>query len=269
MLLAWITDPHFNFLKDFQFKKFCEKVVYNKPDAIVLTGDISEAPTFEIHMRLMEKYTGGIPIYFVAGNHDYYKGSVSELRKVLKKKFGKNSISQWLGNVDYISLTDEVGLVGHDGWYDGGYSNYYDSNLEMSDYRLIKELMGGPFHRVDQYNTIKRLSQESANYVSEAMRKGFEKHKQLYVATHVPPFRENSRAPDGSLSNKNWLPCFSSKFMGDTILNRMAQYSKDYTATVLCGHTHTYWEHTVNDQIKCITGGAVYGNPSICGYFIL
>jgi predicted phosphohydrolase len=266
--LVWTTDCHLNFLNEKQIKHFCHEMLDYDPTQIVITGDISEAPHLEIHLRLVEKYLGGnIPVYFVCGNHDYYNGSIATLRATLKQNFNSTSMMKWLPNFDYISLSDDVALVGHDGWYDGRYSDYFVSDLDMNDYHLIKELKGNFWMRTDQYETIGKLASEAAYHISNAIDKAFENHNTVYVATHVAPFKENSRAPDGKISDKHWMPHFSSKIMGDALLNTMNKYPKEYNLVVLCGHNHTFWESNPTNNIRCITGQAVYGKPQICGVF--
>jgi len=266
MNLIWTTDCHLNFLNDKQIKKFCNEILDYEPEGIVITGDISEAPTIEIHMRMLEMYLQK-PIFFICGNHDYYKGSIIDTRKMLKEKFNQNSTTKWLGNFPYISLSKNVALVGHDGWYDGRYSDYFKSNLDLHDYHCIKELIGSFYYRVDQYETIGKLAQESAWHITKGIEKAFEKHNTVYVATHVAPFIENSRAPNGEISDKDWLPHFSSKYMGDAILNTMHKYNEEYKLIILCGHNHTFWESNPTNNVRCITGQADYGKPQICGVF--
>jgi predicted phosphohydrolase len=266
--LVWSTDCHINFIKEYKLKQFCHEILDHNPTSVVLTGDLSEAPTLETHLRLLEKYIGSnIPIYFVCGNHDYYNGSIGAVRNMLKMNFNTNSAVQWLPNIDYVSLSDDVALVGHDGWYDGRYSDYFESELDMNDYHCIKELKGNIWCRTDQYEVIGKLASEAAYHISNAIDKAFQKHSIVYVATHVAPFKENSRAPNGALSDKHWMPHFSSKIMGDTILNTMNKYSKEYSLIILSGHNHTFWESYPTTNIRCITGEAQYGNPKVCGVF--
>lgn len=45
MKLAWVTDIHLNFLESADRKKFYQDVVATKSNAVLVSGDISEAPT--------------------------------------------------------------------------------------------------------------------------------------------------------------------------------------------------------------------------------
>lgn len=270
MRLTWITDPHLNFLHAPQIRSFCNSVNRENPDAVVITGDISEAPALEGHLRKMEKFISA-PIYFVCGNHDYYHGSIKTTRMMLRKQFGKKALKtnncHWLNDSGVVKLSDTTALVGHDGWYDGGYGNYFASMLDMTDYHIIHELRGSFYQRPDQYVTIQALAKEAANHIQTHVEKALRSYDTVYFVTHVPPFRENSRAPDGSLSDSDWLPHFSSKIIGDALLDVMTGEAPEKKLIVLCGHTHTNYVFEPTTNIKCITGGATYRSPEVCTNF--
>src|SRR4051812_23762211 len=74
MRLAWATDVHLNFVSGPQIAAFAQALVAGEPDAVVLSGDIAEAPTLREHLLAVEAVVQR-PLYFVLGNHDYYGGS--------------------------------------------------------------------------------------------------------------------------------------------------------------------------------------------------
>ncbi len=273
MKFAWLTDIHLNFCHDEKIKEFCKKILKEKPDAVVITGDISEAPDLKRHMRLMEQCCGKLPIFFICGNHDYYKGTILGTRQMLTEQFGEKADPDtnnvwWLSDLGVNTLAPGVALIGHDGWYDGLYGNYFDSQLDMQDYYLITELQGPPIMRPVQHEKIKKLSEQAAIHAEVFLPKAFENHDLVYFATHAPPFRESSRAPNGELSDRHWLPHFSSKLLGDALIKVMSEEKhENKKLIVLCGHTHTHWVHEPTRNIKCITGGARYRTPEICTMF--
>lgn len=71
MKLAWLTDIHLNFLPDEE--AFCASVAATDADAFVITGDIGEAPNVVMYLNQLDNYLER-PIYFVLGNHDFYRG---------------------------------------------------------------------------------------------------------------------------------------------------------------------------------------------------
>ncbi len=77
--LTWATDIHLNFLSHVGMDAFCDGLRREEPDAVLVTGDIAEAPTLEPLLSLVAAEMK-VPIYFVLGNHDYYRASSSSSR---------------------------------------------------------------------------------------------------------------------------------------------------------------------------------------------
>ena len=79
MRLAWLTDIHLNFLGGAARTRFAERVGATGADAVVITGDIAEAPDVDVLIaELAER--AGLPAWFVLGNYDFYRGSIAEVR---------------------------------------------------------------------------------------------------------------------------------------------------------------------------------------------
>lgn len=77
--LTWLTDIHLNFLDYDERTVFYQQIIKASGDAVVITGDICEAQSVaEVLMEMAQAVQK--PIYFVLGNHDYYHGSVSQVR---------------------------------------------------------------------------------------------------------------------------------------------------------------------------------------------
>lgn len=277
MNTVWISDIHLDHLDDYlvvdgnakripdegAIQEFCRKILDLSPDQVVLTGDISISPGICSHLSLMEKHLQGVHLYFVLGNHDYYNGSISGTRASVRDFCHQSSKSTWLSNQGVIALSSECALLGHDTWYDGGYSDWFKSKLLMSDYYLIEEMK----YQMPTllYQKINELSREGAEHIEKYGREACEKgYKKVIMAMHVPPFRENSRAPDGSLSNADWLPNMSSARAGNAILSVADDY-KDVEFLVLSGHTHTFYSQVYGEHknIKCLTAKSHYGKPEL------
>lgn len=267
--LLHTTDLHLNFCGQTEKDKFYQKVQNHNPSSLVITGDISEAPGLINHLTELRQGLGStLPIYFVAGNHDYYNGSIAEVRDKLSNPCNLPGNTVWLSACSApIALTPEVALIGHDGWYDGGYADWFKSQLDMSDYYIIRELSNQqcPLKQL-RFDKMNELAQESAEHVrlqlEEAHKLGF---KKVFVAMHVAPFPELSTFK-GKISDATWLPCFSSKRMGD-VLCQIALTHLDMKVTVLCGHSHgkAMFRHSQNLDGHC--GAATYGYPSVSNIF--
>lgn len=276
--LLWLTDVHFDHLTEWehdpygglssarkvlsetQVQRFCEKVMAQNPDSVVITGDISQAHMLEIHLMWLETYLPGIPIRFVLGNHDYYNGSIAKVRKKIAKYDGTKTRTGWLNQMGVVPLTEKTALVGHDGWYDGGYSDWFQSKLIMNEYILTEDFRGEMPTVV--HKRIRELAYQSQVHIEKFVHEAAKTYPNVVFATHVPPFRENSRAPDRSLSNPDWLPNMSSKMAGDALL-KAAEAFPEVQFTALSGHTHTGWKHTPRPNLVSLTGQADYGRPEV------
>jgi predicted phosphohydrolase len=270
--LLWLTDIHLNFVSLEKIQAFSSYILRQKPDAVVITGDISEAPELIVHLELLcfQLIDKKIKTYFVAGNHDYYRGSIEETRTRLKAEFPNNGDIVWLSNTNIVPLTEKTALVGHDGWYDGGYPEYgsfFQSKLEMSDYHVIKELRENSASKQMLYNKINELSEQNAEHIRLNLPAAFESFDTVYYATHVSPFAESSRAPNGAISDPDWMPTFCSKRAGEAFMEVMAKMPRDKQLIILCGHSHTKYVHFPANNIKCIVGGASYRSPIINDVF--
>lgn len=79
MKLTWITDVHLNFLEKDERIHFYHTLIATDSNGVMISGDIAEATSIELILKEMANATQK-PIYFVLGNHDYYRGSVNDVR---------------------------------------------------------------------------------------------------------------------------------------------------------------------------------------------
>ena len=77
--LAWLTDIHLNFVPESRLDALCRAIRDAGADAVLLGGDIGEAPDVEDYLEDLDARLG-LPIYFVLGNHDYYRGAIARVR---------------------------------------------------------------------------------------------------------------------------------------------------------------------------------------------
>lgn len=278
--MVWCTDIHLDRLlehvplangmydgtrrySESKVKTFCEKVLARSPDSVLITGDISVAPMIETHLGWLEKYIPDVPIYFVLGNHDFYGGSIVEVRERLQGYDGTKGRLIWLNTQGVVSLTKNTALVGHDGWYDGGYGDWFKSRLVMTEYHIVQEFRFK--HPMVVFEIMQELSKQCADHIDQHVQAAAQTHRNVLFATHVPAFRNNSRAPDRRLSDPQWLPNMSSKKAGDA-LYRAANAFPETKFTCLSGHTHTTWEEGYLPNLREITGASKYEHPasSIC-----
>ena len=258
--LAWATDVHLNFLAAIGIDAFCEALSRQEAEAIVVTGDIAEAPSLESLLSIVAAELK-TPIYFVLGNHDYYRSSIPRVREVVTALSKRSPWLVYLPAAGVVKLSAEVALVGVDGWSDGRCGDYVRSPVMLNDYLLIAELAGiSKAARLDQLH---RLGDEEAERLRGPLAEALARYARVIVATHVPPFKE-ACWHDGKISNDDWLPHFTCRAVGE-VLREAALRRPERKIRVLCGHTHGAGTAEILPNLKVMTGGAEYGEPRVQG----
>lgn len=227
-------------------------------DAILIGGDIAESHNVIAYLEEMVKSLQ-IQIYFVLGNHDYYRGSIAVTRDNIRNYSQKSEYSFWLPDSGIIKLSSNAALIGHGSWADTRYGDYPNSYVELNDYYEIRELTG--LSKLERMTTMKDLADQAAIHTRQHLSKALKDYNHIYFLTHVPPFKESTWHM-GKISDDHWLPHFSCKAVGDAILNVMQQYP-DSKLTVLCGHTHSCGEFRPLPNVTVYTGHAEYGISEI------
>ena len=257
MRLAWCTDIHLNFLEPPELARFCHAVVTGEPDAVVITGDISEAPSLEEHLLVLEREIDR-PIYFVLGNHDFYRASIQSVRAAMRSLSARARHLRWLPSAGVVPLGPKVALVGHDGWADGRFGDFARSRVMLNDYLHIDELAYLP--KAERLMRLHALGDEAAAFFAKTLPGALDEFEHVVVATHVPPFAA-ACVHAGARSGDEWLPHFSCRAVGEALVKAMEGRSR--TMTVLCGHTHGEGITPILPNLTVYTGGAEYGAPTV------
>ena len=253
-----MTDIHLNFINADKLEVFCARVSSLHPDIVLIGGDIGEAPSLaKILLSLEIKLR--CPIYFVLGNHDYYHGSIAEVRNQVQIITNNSAYLHYLPNTGAVRLSSSSCLLGHDSWADGRYGHYFDSDVILNDYALIKDL--SHLDKQSRLQKLKQLGDEAADYFRRQLNQAFLKYQHVLILTHVPPFIE-ACWHEGNLSNDHFLPHFCCKATGDVFIDLMHKYP-DKNLTILCGHTHSGGMSQILPNLFVKTGGANYGQPAI------
>jgi predicted phosphohydrolase len=261
MRLAWATDIHLDHASESARRRFCQSVK-GQADALVVTGDIAESHILGSALTAMAPLTDR-PIYFVLGNHDFYRGSIAGTRRLVDYVVGEGLV--YLSQAGVVELTPNTALVGHDGWADGRLGDLDGSEVILNDFLLIDELRcWRDTHRLDKpalRRMLETLGDEAAGYVRSVLVPAATKYPHVIVATHVPPFREAAWY-QGCPSADDYLPFFSCKAVGDVLLD-VARSHPMCDLLVLCGHTHDGGEVQMSENLRVVAGAAEYGKPEI------
>ncbi len=273
MTIAWLTDIHLNFVEAADLREILSAMAQSRAEVFIITGDIAESPSLCHYLDILASSLSR-PLYFVLGNHDYYAGSILEMRRQSLELASKSPYLCFLSASEVIHLTPRTCLVGHDGWADGRLGDYDHSEVILSDWLLIEE-----FRRlqesdigldIDLLSTVARrrrlellqiLAQEAAEHLDRVIPKALSAYDHIMVATHVPPF-EQACWYAGQISGPEFLPHFGNRIVGEVLRRHMALHPGRHM-TVLCGHTHGGGQTTILPNLTVRTGGASYGRPVI------
>jgi predicted phosphohydrolase len=260
MRATWLTDIHLNFLRPLKLAAFYARVRAEKPDVLLVTGDIAEADSVA---RFLGELAAIAPIYFVLGNHDYYRSSIQTVRAAMERL---DTRMTWMPACEPLRITPRTAMVGIDGWGDARCGDL-QSTVQLSDWHRIEDFRRGTARdeRKGRNELLQRLGSNEARQLREKLA-DVPDSEHLLVLTHVPPFPE-ACVYDGAQSEPGWLPWFTCIATGEVI----AEYASAHPAqqiTVLCGHTHG--EGTCQPQPNLVvrTGGwppgvEGYGNPIV------
>lgn len=256
--LAWFTDIHLNFLDRRKIRDFCRTIVDHDADAVLVSGDIGDALTIRIYLRILEDELH-LPIYFVLGNHDFYHGSINGVRAAVQKLSECSDFLHWLPAKGVVKLTTTTCLIGIDSWADGRLGDYEKSDVMLNDYLFVEELSG--LDQIARRRKLNEFGDHAAVELKSVLPKALEYFKHVILLSHVPPFKEACWHA-GNIAHDHWLPHFSCKAAGEVLMNCMYSYH-DRKMTVLCGHTHSGGFAQVLPNLYVKTGAAEYGSPRL------
>src|SRR5207253_5944497 len=134
-----LTDIHLNFIDENARRKFYQEIVKTGCDGVLISGDIAEAPCLIDILNEMARYIDK-PIYFVLGNHDYYRGQIQEVHDTIAELTKSNDGLFWLPASGMQKLANNTFLIGQDGWADGRLGDYQNSCVVLNDSRMIADL---------------------------------------------------------------------------------------------------------------------------------
>ena len=256
--LAWATDIHLDFLKtsDSAYQHWLSTIQAQNPAGVLLTGDIATAPTL---LPWLDQVAADLPypLYFVLGNHDYYDGSIAEVRRALSAR--RHPTQHWLGGGSPIRLAESTSLIGHSGWGDTRVGDFMTTHIRINDHRLISELSNLDRNVLQQ--RLRDLGHQAALKIKSQLEVC--ETKTVIVATHVPPFR-SSTWYSGRYGDIEWMPDFCCGATGEVLLAHARQHP-DQRFVVYCGHTHGEGRYQPLANLDLFTGKADYGKPALQG----
>jgi predicted phosphohydrolase len=259
---TWLTDIHLNFLRPLALQAFYARVKDEQPQVLLVTGDIGEADSVA---RFVADLAAIAPIYFVLGNHDYYRSSIATVRGGMERL---DDTATWLPAHDPLRISTRTIMLGIDGWGDARCGDL-ESTIELSDWKLIDDFRKCRGDRPARIEILKRLGANEARALRDRLA-AVPASEQLLVLTHVPPFPE-ACVYGGEPSTPPWLPWFTCIATGE-VLREYAAAHPDQHVLVLCGHSHGAGVFQPLPNLEVRTGGwpagaQDYGNPIVQATF--
>jgi 3',5'-cyclic-AMP phosphodiesterase len=264
MKLAWITDVHLNFLDAEDVEAFYRALADTPSDAILLSGDIGEAPDVAQHLNALGTAVQR-PTYFVLGNHDFCRGSIAGVCAKVRALCSACPDLHWLPDAGVAPLTADTCVVGHDGWGDGRLGDYHGSNVLLNDFGLIAEFGGFDEDPGERLAKLHALGDKAAAHFSSALPDALSRFRHVLVVTHVPPFRE-SCWHDGRLSDDNWLPFFTCKAVGDVLADSMRAHPGPADDGAVRPHARRGRGRSLTEPAGIHRGSGVRGSEGAAGY---
>ncbi len=194
--IAWASDLHINFATPDAIRRFANQVRRADADILVLCGDISGGYNLRDALTCLELELN-VPIRFCLGNHDYYRLTFAEGRRIVKEVVDNSVVLHddvralsWLSAGVIEELSDEAVLVGHDGWYDAR-AGLLRNRVILNDFYEIEDLR--PLSARGQVPKplvlkVREIADEAAAYLDGILPKALARRNHVILATHVPPF---------------------------------------------------------------------------------
>jgi Icc protein len=259
--LGWLSDLHLNFLDAPGRRRFMEELAARTEDAWLFSGDLGEAPTVVAYLEELGTLLP-VPLYFVLGNHDFYRGSIEGVTEDVASLSRSRDGLVWLTEAEPRLLAPGLALVGDDGWGDARLGDPQGTLVMFNDFFLIQELTG---HRKPELvRRLNLLGDESARRLGPKLEAAAGQCRNVIVVTHVPPF-EGACWHEGTTSSEGWLPWLTCDAVGRTILDVAGRHAAT-RFLVLCGHTHSLGRYAPAPNVLVHTAGASYGDPSVQGF---
>lgn len=283
MKIVWATDIHLDFITNPRnpvvsaknLDTFCGLLNKENPELVLLTGDISIAPHLRDHLLAIETRIK-VPLYFVLGNHDFWNGDIETVRATMTAISSESERLRYLSAIPYVPLSNDIALVGHDGWYDGFNGQPNETRFNMNDWYRISDFVqvnGVDSDGLDSpdivaiLNVARRQATKAARHVADGIKSCLTHRKppkKVIIATHFPPFVNPINASKDTPTDL--YPWYSSKTMGDMLLAAANAYPK-ISFEVFCGHIHAPYEGYIAPNLLLRSGAAEYAAPNVQGVF--
>jgi predicted phosphohydrolase len=258
----WLTDIHLNFLSQDEIVTFARSLCQYQAQGIFLTGDISTGPRVLDDLSILLQEVN-CPVYFVLGNHDFYRSSFAKVRQDMDTLSQECNHSYYLTTARQpLEVAPGVAVIGHDGWYDARWREPLSSLVFLYDFFLIKDFRA-MFAHWERLDLARDKAQQAVEKITAQLRMALKDYDTVYLLTHFPPWPEATPYHHPWMQ-RFWVPYSTSKVMADALKNLMVDFPTKQLV-VLAGHTHETKEYQPAANIRVKVGSARFGHPIVQG----
>lgn len=169
----------------------------------------------------------------------------------LNKKY--NNL-HYLSEENSISLSENIGIIGHNGWYDAGWRTPILPFVFLVDWYFIHDFRFNDSN-VNRISLMKYKASVATENLKFKLEKSLKTYHTIYLLTHFPPWPEKN---SGGMVEKFWMPYNSSKIVADMLMATMQKYPNQ-NLIVLSGHVHpkNTYKMKISPNIDCYIGRAL------------
>jgi predicted MPP superfamily phosphohydrolase len=153
--ITFVSDLHLDVNKKFNLDSHFLKAYEDFPGSLIIAGDTCEFRNFDsffyfVFDRLF-KLNKDIQVFYVAGNHEYYGGSIEEVNRALTDYADKNHRFHFLNNLGCFTFRsqDLISIAGSSLWYPDTPDSWILQN-NINDFSQIKEFKPNTAHQLNK-----------------------------------------------------------------------------------------------------------------------
>jgi len=246
---------------------FAQTILREKPDVVVVAGDIGAAGHAARHLTEIRNAVGDRPLAITLGNHDFWLSSIghaqfSHLDQVVTRFWREPARDLDIVLLDHENLDlGETVVAGCYGHFDLGHAEpgLHVGGVEVTEDIYLSGGMDGLFWNdfcfIPNCATgIREEAKEQAEGLAARMDAAIAAGKRLLLATHTCPWRElNGHPLRGDASD------ILSAYTGNCLLGKEIERRAGHVGFLVCGHTHVPVQEQDLHGIRCLNVGADYG----------
>ena len=246
---------------------FAEAILREKPDVVVVAGDIGAAGHAARHLTEIRNAVGNRPLAITLGNHDFWLSSIghaqfSHLDQVVTRFWREPARDLDIVLLDRKNLDlGEIVVAGCYGHFDLGHAEpgLQVGGVEVTEAIYLSGGMDGLFWNDFRFipNCATRIQEEAMEQASGLacrMDAAITSGKRLLVAVHTCPWRElNGHPLSGDESD------ILAAYSGNSLLGKEIERRAGHVDFLVCGHTHVPVPEQELHSIRCLNVGADYG----------